>query len=64
MDAGRVDVKADRNGKICFLEVNPLAGLHPIHSDLPMLSKMKGVGYQELMEMIMNSSLKRHKLSL
>ena len=29
VDAGRVDLKADRNGKICFIEANPLAGLNP-----------------------------------
>ena len=62
VDAGRVDVKADRNGRICFMEVNPLAGLHPIHSDLPILSRMSGIDYQTLMEMIVKSSLKRHNL--
>jgi D-alanine-D-alanine ligase len=64
VDAGRVDVKADRNGKICFMEVNPLAGLHPVHSDLPILSGMIGIDFQELMEMIMKSALKRHNLEL
>ena len=62
VDAGRVDVKADRNGRICFMEVNPLAGLHPVHSDLPILSRMISIDYQSLMEMIMNSALKRHGL--
>ncbi len=64
VDAGRVDLKADRNGRICFMEVNPLAGLHPVHSDLPILSRMSGTEYQTLMEMIVRSSLKRHNLSL
>lgn len=64
VDAGRVDVKADRNGRMCFMEVNPLAGLHPIDSDLPILSRLTGIDYQSLMEMIMNSALKRHKLTL
>jgi D-alanine-D-alanine ligase len=63
-DAGRVDVKADRNGRICFMEVNPLAGLHPVHSDLPILSRMVGIDYQTLMEMIMKSAIKRHHLTL
>jgi len=62
VDGGRVDLKADRNGKICFIEANPLAGLNPVHSDLPILSSMYGVEYQELMEMIMKSALKRYKL--
>jgi len=64
VDAGRVDVKADRHGKMCFMEVNPLAGLHPIDSDLPILSRLTGIDYQSLMEMIMKSALKRHRLSL
>jgi D-alanine-D-alanine ligase len=64
VDAGRVDIKADRNGRICFMEVNPLAGLHPVHSDLPILSRLTGINYQTLMEMIMKSALKRHHLTL
>jgi D-alanine-D-alanine ligase len=63
VDAGRVDVKADRNGKICFMEVNPLAGLHPVHSDLPILSGKTGIDYQTLLQMIMNSAIKRLQLN-
>jgi D-alanine-D-alanine ligase len=59
VDAGRVDLKADRNGKICFIEANPLAGLNPVHSDLPILSRMYGIEYQDLMEMIVSSAVKR-----
>jgi D-alanine-D-alanine ligase len=62
VDAGRVDLKADRFGKICFIEANPLAGLNPIHSDLPILSRMYGIEYQNLMEMIMKSARKRLNL--
>ncbi len=61
VDAGRVDLKADRNGRICFIEANPLAGLNPVHSDLPILSRMYGIEYQVLMEMIMKAALKRIK---
>jgi D-alanine-D-alanine ligase len=64
VDAGRVDVKADRNGRMCFMEVNPLAGLHPVHSDLPILSNMIGIKFQALMEMIMKSAIKRHHLTV
>jgi D-alanine-D-alanine ligase len=63
-DAGRVDVKADRNGRLCFMEVNPLAGLHPVHSDLPILSNIIGIKYQALIEMIMRSAIKRHQLAI
>ena len=59
VDGGRVDLKADRNGRICFIEANPLAGLNPIHSDLPILARMSGIEYQQLLEMIMEAALKR-----
>jgi D-alanine-D-alanine ligase len=63
VDACRVDMKADRNGRICFIEANPLAGLNPVHSDLPILSRFNGVEYYSLMEMIMNSAKNRYGLS-
>lgn len=63
VDAGRVDLKADRTGRICFMEINPLAGLHPVHSDLPILAGKTGIDYQSLMEMIMKAVLKRVRLS-
>jgi len=59
VDAGRVDLKADRKGRICFIEANPLAGLNPVHSDLPILARMYGIQYQTLMEMIMDAAVKR-----
>jgi D-alanine-D-alanine ligase len=61
VDAGRIDVKADRNGRICFIEANPLAGLNPVHSDLPILSRMYGIDYQTLMTMIMDAAMRRIK---
>lgn len=63
VDAGRVDMKADRNGRICFIEANPLAGLNPIHSDLPMLSRLNGMGFDTLMGLIMESAKKRYGLA-
>jgi D-alanine-D-alanine ligase len=61
VDAGRIDLKTDKNGRICFIEANPLAGLNPVHSDLPILSRMYGIEYQTLMEMIMKAAIKRVK---
>ncbi len=62
VDGGRVDVKADRNGRICFIEANPLAGLNPVHSDLPILARMYNIDYQKLMEMIIAAAIKRIKI--
>jgi D-alanine-D-alanine ligase len=62
VDAGRIDLKADRNGRICFIEANPLAGLNPVHSDLPILARMYGIEYQKLMEIIMDAAIRRNKV--
>jgi D-alanine-D-alanine ligase len=58
-DGGRIDIRLDKNGVPNFIEVNPLAGLHPVNSDIVILSKMKGIEYQELIQRIMDSALKR-----
>lgn len=58
-DAGRVDMRVDAAGVPNFLEVNPLAGLNPGHSDLPILCELAGVTYQQLISRIMASALKR-----
>lgn len=58
-DAGRIDLREDANGLPQLIEVNPLAGLHPEHSDLPILCSMIGVSYKALIDMIMKSVLKR-----
>lgn len=58
-DAGRIDLRTDSNGVPNFIEVNPLAGLNPVHSDLPILSRMAGISYDELIGRIMKSAIKR-----
>jgi len=59
LDAGRVDLRADAMGVPHVLEINPLAGLHPHHSDLPILCGLAGLSYKELLGRIMESALKR-----
>lgn len=58
-DGGRVDLRSDASGRPQFLEVNPLAGLHPQHSDLPMLATAVGMSYQELIRSIVESAATR-----
>jgi len=60
LDGGRVDVKIDRNGKISFIEVNPLAGLNPVISDLPILCGLNNISYQEIIDAILKSAIKRN----
>ena len=58
-DAGRVDLRADGEGRLHFIEVNPIAGLHPEHSDLPILNRLSGRTYRELLGDIVTSALER-----
>jgi D-alanine-D-alanine ligase len=58
-DGGRVDLRADADGIPNFIEVNPLAGLHPEHSDLPILAAKVGIAYQQFIEKIVQSALQR-----
>ena len=58
-DAGRVDVRADAAGRLNFIEVNVLPGLHPEHSDLPILSTMAGLSYRDLISRILASAISR-----
>jgi D-alanine-D-alanine ligase len=55
-DGGRVDLRSDDKGLPHFMEVNPLAGLHPEHSDLPILCSQRGIPYRRLIELIMESA--------
>jgi D-alanine-D-alanine ligase len=58
-DAGRVDVRSDGQGRPNFIEVNPLAGIHPEHSDLPMICGFMGISYRELIDRIVRSASQR-----
>jgi len=60
-DGGRVDIRMDAQGVPNFLEINPLAGMHPVHSDLPILSRLNGITYPELMKRIMDSAVQKIK---
>jgi len=58
-DGGRVDLRCDELGHPYFLEVNPLAGLHPQHSDLPILCNKIGIPYIQLINRIFSSAATR-----
>jgi len=63
-DAGRVDLRCGKDGTLYIIEINPLSGLHPEHSDLPILAARKGVSYLSLIKMIMDSALERTEQKL
>jgi D-alanine-D-alanine ligase len=58
-DAGRIDLRSDAAGRPQFMEVNSLAGLHPQHSDLPMICTAVGMAYVQLVEQIVASATER-----
>jgi len=58
-DGGRVDLRSDAQRQPHFIEVNPLAGLHPEHSDLCILATQNNIGYQELIARIVGAALAR-----
>jgi D-alanine-D-alanine ligase len=62
VDGGRIDLRFDKNNRLSFIEANPLPGLNPIHSDLPLLANMNHISYTRLIGMIMESALTRLNL--
>ncbi len=58
-DAGRIDVRMDRKGVVNFIEVNPLAGMHPVHSDLPIICTMVGISFQQIIDRVLESAMER-----
>jgi len=59
-DGGRVDIRNDANGQPNFIEVNPVAGLRPEHSDLCLIAARAGLTHRDLIGRIMDSFLKRN----
>ncbi len=61
-DVARVDLRCDATGSLQFIEVNPLPGLHPIRSDLPIMARLAGLGYDELLGEIVSAAGERYQL--
>lgn len=53
---GRVDVMLDDKGRTCFLEINTVPGMTD-HSLVPMAAKACGIGFNELVVKILETSL-------
>ena len=62
-DAARADLRSDASGRPHFIEINPLAGLHPEHSDLCIIASKHGIDYQPLLDWIVGAAIKRHGLT-
>jgi len=58
-DFGRIDLRCDAAGTPHVMEVNPLAGLSPVHSDLCFIARESGMPYRELIGRILEESCRR-----
>lgn len=63
-DISRVDFRVDTRGKPFIIEVNPLPGLRPGYSDLPIMAQQVGLEYNGLISLILNAAVKRQELCL
>jgi D-alanine-D-alanine ligase len=59
-DVARIDFKLDREGMPYFLEINPLPGLNPKSSDLPIMAAKMGWDYHKLVSSIFRAALERY----
>ncbi|MCJ7515233.1 MAG: D-alanine--D-alanine ligase [Dehalococcoidia bacterium] len=59
-DFARLDFKLNAQGVPYFLEINPLAGLNPKSSDVPIMVYKLGWTYQSLIAAILNTALQRY----
>jgi D-alanine-D-alanine ligase len=62
LDVSRVDFRLDSNDNLkpYILEINPLPGLSPGTSDLVIEAAAEGISHAELVNMILDSALKRY----
>lgn len=61
-DFARIDFRLSEDGKLYFIEINPLPGLAPGYSDFPMLAEFSGTDYVTLVRSILRTALKRYGL--
>ena len=62
-DAGRIDFRMDKSGRLNFLEINPLAGMNPVYGDLPIICRLYEIPYERLIKRIMDSALERMSIN-
>jgi D-alanine-D-alanine ligase len=58
-DVARIDVRLDAEGRVNFIECNPLPGLAPGFSDLCLIAQATGMEYRALIGEILASALRR-----
>jgi len=61
-DAGRIDIRLDDRGRPHLLEINPIAGLHPLNSALTTMARWAGLDYNMLIARILYHARRRWHL--
>ena len=60
-DVARVDFRMDPEGRIYFIESNPLPGLAPGWSDLVLIAQAAGIDYRALIGEILSFAIRRYQ---
>ncbi len=61
-DFSRIDYRLSPDGRLYFIEINPLPGLAPGYSDYPMIAQYSGMDYVSLVRSVLSCALKRYGL--
>ncbi|MCL1912931.1 MAG: ATP-grasp domain-containing protein [Eubacteriaceae bacterium] len=64
LDFARVDFRLSEDGRIFFIEINPLPGLAPGYSDFPMMAEYNGINYDDLICAMLRCAIKRYGIVL
>jgi len=63
-DIARIDFRLDRHGIAHVIDVNPLPGLSPAYSDLPIMCALQNKSYAFLIRLILQQAFRRYGRSL
>jgi D-alanine-D-alanine ligase len=60
-DVARIDFRMDAEGRVHFIEANPLPGLTPGWSDLVLIAQAAGIAYRDLIGEILSFAIRRYQ---
>jgi D-alanine-D-alanine ligase len=61
-DLARLDFRVTQDLRLYFIEANPLPGLSPSYSDLPVMGALVDWDYPRIIRSVLNSALQRQGL--
>lgn len=59
VDFGRIDIRCDALNQPYLLEINPLPGLRPGQSALPIMAQLSGMTYTDLIWLVLSRAMQR-----